>query len=756
MNLTSSGPYARLNQVARSIQTVGDIASFGRLAFTLGVNRPLTYLQGWGEAINALRPMDVQAAVDHVQQRIIQGGVLGRIGIGGAADLYGRDSAAGMHGMETDPLTGEVGIGKGQGLLSGVSRESVIGRIANSSTRLLSTFKQTAGPQILSDMVDAKMKSGEFPADFSVAQPAAPEGVSQADWATSPEMEQWRENVSKLQDLGKSVDLALGHTSWLGANGPSAQGASLFVNFGNWTAAQAETIANAVSGTVKTAASLVPGVDSPLSASETESRNTVAKLVVMATTATAAINAANGVSPLDPRANRNGIPMVVITPKMAAALHAYGNWANQHHIPVVAGALDFKDNTQESLYGPLGTMVSAAAGAARAGYEGATGGSRFGGTAPTTTDQRIGGAVKGAGGEALYYGRGLESYSARIINDLMQGKTITGQKPSLQNEIPTPLNANNLVSERPVSTGLALQHTLGLRGYEPSAYEALNNAITAKYGAYNDTTVAQARQDSSFDKLFADSQQVAASKGGPAGDYIKTQAAENATLADIGKQLTAGTITTKAALAAYHDSTTRMQGAYNALHINDTPQQKANPTDPLGKYYTAKDAATTDGITDWNAVDAYRAAQSPADQQTIDSGTGKASSLPWVQNIKTTQAQLQKTGFYDLGAKAWADIRNDPRAVAAGLPDTFAQYQQTEESQLQAEMLAKGVPATQAPLEAAKAFAAYGTVKAYDTQMRTQYRHQWVVDNRALAQQATAAGYFTPDAEEEKFLRSTP
>lgn len=67
--------------------------------------------------------------------------------------------------------------------------------------------------------------------------------------------------------------------------------------------------------------------------------------------------------------------------------------------------------------------------------------------------------------------------------------------------------------------------------------------------------------------------------------------------------------------------------------------------------------------------------------------------------------------------------------------------------------IAEGMEPGIAYQEAARTVASYKTVSAFNEFYRTQFRHQWVVDNPELARQAWNLGLFTPDKAEREFLQ---
>lgn len=444
------------NNVKRTINTFFDFASPLRTSY-LTVTHPGAWGTGWANTarILASKPMaEVEPAIRAVEDSILAHPTFQGIGVSSTADLYGPDSAFGMRALHENPYSGDL---EGHAVNPIVNKVPVLNR----SARMLSTWQRTAGPQILEDMISDGMANGRLPADFNVQNPA------------------YREIA---QSFGHATDQALGNGS-LFQGDSQKQAANLFLNFGNWAAARMQMLGNGATGIAKNVANLAPGVNATLSPAEQESARMLTRLGAAVTSATYAINMANGIKPDDPRMYHNGIPVAVITPKMAAAMQSVGQMANNAHIPGVAGLLNFKPNTGVSLYLGLGTMVGQGIGIARAGYEGATGGSRFGGAAPTSVYDRLRGAVGnpfdpqsyGMSNEALYALRGYLAEVPSLAYDLGSGRTMGGETPSLKNEIPAPFMAENLITDRPQSTGSAVLNAVGGRAYEPSATQAARN-----------------------------------------------------------------------------------------------------------------------------------------------------------------------------------------------------------------------------------------------------------------------------------------
>ena len=212
----------------------------------------------------------------------------------------------------------------------------------------------------------------------------------------------------------------------------------------------------------------------------------------------------------------------------------------------------------------------------------------------------------------------------------------------------------------------------------------------------------------------------------------------------------------------YDDIRNRRDGALSQIYL-DNPKREPDPDKPW-ELYGKVISDNTDPVTgevDWDKVDEWRAANGdrPFDENrtwndAIDDNVG-VRAVGVEKEYREVGSELRKLGYFELRDKAWDDLKaQNPGAIDQW--DTYYDWYDEELQSLTDEMLAKGVPKETAREEAETELASYGTVRKFSEYYRTQYRHQFVVDNKDLALQAVYYGYLDPDSAERKFLRSTP
>jgi hypothetical protein len=188
----------------------------------------------------------------------------------------------------------------------------------------------------------------------------------------------------------------------------------------------------------------------------------------------------------------------------------------------------------------------------------------------------------------------------------------------------------------------------------------------------------------------------------------------------------------------------------------DSPDREPDPNNPLEVYgyVIADNTDASTGEVNWDRVDEWRASLTPEQSAAIDRNTG-IHDTPLEKEYRDVGNQLRDKGYFDMRDKAWADLQ----AAYPGKLDQWKSYYDWYDEELKsltADMIAKGVPKQTARTEAESALNNYGTVKKFNEHYRTQFRHQFVVDNKDLALKAVEFGYLDPDKAERKFLRSTP
>lgn len=176
-----------------------------------------------------------------------------------------------------------------------------------------------------------------------------------------------------------------------------------------------------------------------------------------------------------------------------------------------------------------------------------------------------------------------------------------------------------------------------------------------------------------------------------------------------------------------------------------------NP-DLISRYFKAiDDAAGPDGTVDWDKVDQWRAALDPQDDTFIDDNTG-LTGTPLVKEYRNLKREMDKSGYYDLRDKAWAELQKQHPEQLGSLPKDFYEWRSQEIKDLAEQGVAYGYPRAIAMQLAADKVAQYKTVTGFNEFYRTEYRHQWVMEHPDLAQGAWGFALLDPDKAEKAFL----
>lgn len=122
-----------------------------------------------------------------------------------------------------------------------------------------------------------------------------------------------------------------------------------------------------------------------------------------------------------------------------------------------------------------------------------------------------------------------------------------------------------------------------------------------------------------------------------------------------------------------------------------------------------------------------------------------------VAKVEDAQKQIEDSGYWNLQDKAWEAFKQQHSAQLGQLPEYWT-WRDNEIKQVSADLAAKGTDPKLIPSMAATEVAGYKTISLFSEFYRTEFRHQWVVDNPELAKTAVQWEYFTGDAAEKKFL----
>lgn len=625
-----SNPWKTAVDTSRTAQTTLDWAGPGRLGPQVAMVYPKAYANSLAELGRTTLARDPEGVIQASWDAHDSSPVMQRTNATtSTAFTPTSEGGFGLKGAETDPYTNKPSAGGGTGL------------ITNQRAQVLQNWLQVLRP---------KMLEAEITNRIVAAGKDAIEGDKLFDPATGEDgTAGQRALIQKIAydpktraDIGRAVNLASGTSQWRIGGDLS----NIFLNFPNWLAAQAEILQKGGFGIAKTAANLIPGVDIPISSTEQVAARATSRLAALGTIATVAFNAAQGVSPTDPRASRNGVPMVVLTPALTSVLN---------NTPGV-GAAKFAPNTQFDAYGPLGEFMQRVAGLGVSAKEGFAG--QF------TKNSGVGGAAEGAANAAMSWGRGLLNWPSSTILDTATGQTAFGQKPTLQNEAPLPFNVSGLVGEDNRSPGVEALSTAGFRFHEPSPSAALDNALRANtkfgvpYASLNPSQRAQALVDPDIAPLIQAKDAHTSQLATPAAQSLAYEQVARDRIEGAAQDLKSGKTSTGQPFgpqdfrATLQDAESKLATQRDVVYATAKAQPGKDPV--LDGYYAILDK--TDPVTqkpDYDALDAYVASLNPDQQKYLDKNTGLAfSDIPEVKQYRQDVKEITQSGYWDISDKA--------------------------------------------------------------------------------------------------------
>lgn len=229
-----------------------------------------------------------------------------------------------------------------------------------------------------------------------------------------------------------------------------------------------------------------------------------------------------------------------------------------------------------------------------------------------------------------------------------------------------------------------------------------------------------------------------------AADQIKTQAQKQAwfdqqTASDT--QLANGAITPKQWRDQRGSLLDQEAGYWKKAYEDRDPTA---PVTPLEEYGHQIELATTNGVTDWDKVDAWKATQTPQVLDYIARNSG-LNDTQTEKDYRTARDKLDASGFFDTRDAAWAKIAK-PGSVFAGY-DSYDAWRQAMVGQLVTKLQGNASFAALDPQqqrqEAGQIFDGDAGVQQLQDAM-SQQRAQWVKDHPAEASLAWTWGYLDP------------
>jgi len=193
------------------------------------------------------------------------------------------------------------------------------------------------------------------------------------------------------------------------------------------------------------------------------------------------------------------------------------------------------------------------------------------------------------------------------------------------------------------------------------------------------------------------------------------------------------------------------RGEYNQATKGFPPKAEKDKT-PVDRYYEFidKEATSASGEVDWDKVDRYVAGLSGDDSGYIARNTG----LGGTDTEKRYRAETKvvaDSGYFDLRDKAWQSLREKHPAELGNIPD-FYEWKKQEIADLTQQGIDYGYAPEIAAEKAAAKVEGYKLTTAFNEHYRTEFRHNWVVDNPQIALRAVSWDFLDPDKAEEDFL----
>lgn len=247
-------------------------------------------------------------------------------------------------------------------------------------------------------------------------------------------------------------------------------------------------------------------------------------------------------------------------------------------------------------------------------------------------------------------------------------------------------------------------------------------------------------------------------RGSEAGQNEQAKATANAAKQAAVDRLEAGETGPQYVLEVFHRQDQMLAGKRDLIYGDEGPRPDDPNETPENRYYAAISRAEgADGEVDWEQVDAWRATIDPTDDKRIDEETGTGD-IPYVRRVTAIRKSLDQTGYYDSRNKAWEQVIATTQVdlssfgAAAENPADWWSRRDAEVAWLAGEKRAEGLAPGIAWDQAQDEVAGYGIVEQFNEFYRTEFRHQWVVDNKEIAREAWELGLFDPDKAETEFL----
>jgi hypothetical protein len=297
----------------------------------------------------------------------------------------------------------------------------------------------------------------------------------------------------------------------------------------------------------------------------------------------------------------------------------------------------------------------------------------------------------------------------------------------------------------------------------------------------NDADLAQYRMDKTKPAVYANlsprGQQIARERYGAVESPNETLQANREAAAKVNnerlkaEQDASATLAKTGDGAAFRESINGIQteaGIRNAQVDEDYQAFKETsklPDDPMKRamtqYYALYDLPgmrTFGGQLDFDRFEEeeakLRATWTDAQKQYVDTQRALTEHVPAVDALKTARNQLDSQGYFTLKDDAWAAFKKEHPAELGDLGDYWKWRDESVQEEY-TKLVESGYDRQLARQEAERVVAGYTTISMFNEFYRTEFRHQWVVDNPDLTKSAIFYGYFEPDKAEREFLSGT-
>lgn len=328
--------------------------------------------------------------------------------------------------------------------------------------------------------------------------------------------------------------------------------------------------------------------------------------------------------------------------------------------------------------------------------------------------------------------------------------------------LPTPPIASGAISGEGLVPGDIALETVGLSSFPESA-TGLERRVLGNLGHEYDSLTAAQRRDilskagylNAIESKRLEERKKLADRGDRKAEALLIGSDTRQLLDEARKMSTRpnGTLD----LAAYRERRTTIMAGHARVSeqfrdVFDGLSESKNPTEKLvGQYWDSvmRGAQNPDGSLDFDKFDQLEAEFARkvgrtnydivmSEVHAIDPRDNVAE-----QRLQDIRQQLDATGYWDIRDDAWAKTRERLQRGGKQVHATFDEYEQEWIEQRAQRLVGRGMDQEVAYRRAKLLFQSSAGKRSFDN-INRRNRNAWIKQNRALAQQAIAAGYLSP------------